>query len=57
MDADPYPTENDASFVFFCNLWASEQRILAVCWTESLEAAKQATISCKLAPDLSGTVP
>ena len=56
MDADPYPTENEAGFVFFCNLWASEQRILAVCSTESLEA-KQATISFKLAQDLSGTVP
>ena len=55
MDVDLHPPDDEAGF--FCNLWAREQGIRATWWTETLEAAKQATILCKLRQDLSRTVP
>ena len=55
MDVDPNPTDNEAAS-FFCNLWAGEEGIRTTWWTETLEAAKQVTISCKLRQDLSRTV-
>ena len=46
MDVDPHPPDNEAG-TFFCNLWAGEEGIRATLWTETLEVAKQAAISCK----------